>query len=122
MRTNTERRAAGLPALTRNVNLMVAAQIQASQMANRNLMAHEIPGAQYPTLRSRLDAVSYPMRAAGENVAVGYEGGAQVVSGWMRSAGHRATILSTDYTELGTSVAVAGNGKLYYAQVFGRPR
>ena len=87
--------------MTRNMNLMVAAQIQASQMASRNVMAHEIPGAQYPTLRSRLDAVSYPMQAAGENIAVGYGGGAQVVTGWMRSSGHRANILSTC---LGTSV------------------
>jgi uncharacterized protein YkwD len=121
-RTNAERRAAGLPALRRNVNLMVAAQIQASQMANRNVMAHEIPDAQYPTLRSRLDAVSYPTEAAGENIAAGYEGGAQAVSGWMRSPGHRANILSRSYTELGTSVAVSRKGKVFYAQVFGRPR
>lgn len=121
-RTNAERRAAGLPELKRNVNLMVAAQIQASQMANRNLMAHEIPGAPYPTLRSRLAAVSYPLQAAGENIAAGYDDGAQAVSGWMRSSGHRANILSNVYTELGASVARSRSGKPYYAQVFGRPR
>jgi uncharacterized protein YkwD len=120
--TNAARRAAALPALGRSMNLMSAAQMQADQMAQANTMAHDIPSAAYPTLQSRMDAVSYPYRAVGENVAEGYQGGAGVVQGWMRSPGHRANILSAEYTELGTGAARARNGRAYYAQVFGRPR
>jgi uncharacterized protein YkwD len=40
----------------------------------------------------------------------------------MGSSGHRANILSTRYTEMGTGVATARDGTQYWAQVFGRPR
>jgi uncharacterized protein YkwD len=121
LRTNAARRAAGLYALTRSVNLMSAAQLQADQMAKTGTLAHEIPGAAYPTLKSRLAAASYEMRAAGENIAEGQRDAAEAVSTWMGSPGHRANILSNDYTEIGTGVALARNGRLYWTQVFGRP-
>jgi uncharacterized protein YkwD len=121
LRTNAARRAGGLPALERSINLMSAAQIQADQMAKAGTMAHELPGAAYPTLKSRLGAVSYDMRAAGENIAEGQRSAAEALDTWMHSAGHRANILSSDYTELGTGVALGRNGNLYWVQVFGRP-
>ena len=46
---------------------------------------------------------------------------AEVVSSWMRSPGHRDNILSSEFTEIGTGVALGRNGRLYWAQVFGRP-
>lgn len=121
IRTNAARHAAGLYGLTRSVNLMTAAQLQAEQMAKTGTMAHDIPAAEYPTLKSRLAASSYEMRAAGENIAEGQRDAAEVVSTWMGSAGHRANILSSNYTEIGTGVALGRNGRLYWAQVFGRP-
>jgi uncharacterized protein YkwD len=121
-RTNAERRGQGLPALTKSVNLMRAAQIQADQMASRNQLDHDLPGAAYPTLTSRLAAVSYNMAAAGENIGEGYTSPADATAGWMGSSGHRANILSSKYTEIGTAVAVAKNGTRYWVQVFARPR
>ena len=121
-RTNAERKALGLPQLARNTALMNAAQLQADQMAALTRMAHELPGAAYPNLDSRLDAVGYRMRASGENVAEGYPTAAAVVAGWMTSPGHRANIVSTHYTEMGGGVATGKNGRRYYAQVFGAPR
>lgn len=120
-RTNDARRSAGLPPFLRSASLMNAAQLQADQMARTGVLAHDVPGTAYPTLKSRLDAVKYPMSAAGENIAEGYRGASEVVTGWMSSAGHRANILSATYTELGTGVARARDGKTYYVQVFGRP-
>lgn len=122
VRTNTERKALGLPALARNLALMNAAQLQANQMAAFNRMAHDLPGAAYPSLDARLDAVGYRMRASGENVAEGYPSGAAVVAGWMTSPGHRANIVSTHFTEIGAGMATAKSGRRYYAQVFGAPR
>jgi uncharacterized protein YkwD len=120
-RTNAARRAAGLPGLSRSVNLMQAAQLQADQMVKAGRMDHDLPGQPYPTLKSRLEAVQYDVRAAGENIAEGQRSAAEALSTWMDSPGHRANILSRDYTELGTGVAAARNGRLYFVQVFGRP-
>ena len=122
IRTNAERKALGLPQLARNAALMNAAQLQADQMAALTRMAHELPGAAYPNLDSRLDAVGYRTRASGENVAEGYPTAAAVVAGWMTSPGHRSNIVSTHYTEMGGGVATGKNGRRYYAQVFGAPR
>ncbi len=120
-RTNASRRAAGLPGLTKSVNLMQAAQLQADQMVKAGRMEHELPGQPYPTLKSRLAAVQYDVRAAGENIAEGQRGAAEALATWMDSPAHRANILSKDYTEVGTGVAAARNGRLYFVQVFGRP-
>lgn len=120
-RTNLARRAAGLPALARSANLMSAAQLQADQMVRAGVMAHELAGAPYPNLKTRLAAVQYDVRAAGENIAEGQHNAAEAVAAWMDSAGHRANMLSKDYTEVGTGVAAARNGRLYFVQVFGRP-
>jgi uncharacterized protein YkwD len=121
-RTNAERKALGVPALARSAALMNAAQLQANQMAALNTMAHQLPGAAYPSLDSRLDAVRYRARAAGENVAEGHPSAAAVVAGWMSSPGHRSNIVSTQFIEMGAGAATAKNGRRFYAQVFGAPR
>lgn len=122
VRTNAERKKLGLSELSRSAALMNAAQLQANQMAALNKMAHELPGAAYPSLGSRLDAVGYRSRASGENVAEGYPSSAAVVAGWMTSPGHRSNIVSTHYTQMGGGVATAKNGRKFYAQVFASPR
>jgi uncharacterized protein YkwD len=120
-RTNMARRNAGLTGLLRSVNLMAAAQIQADQMVKAGRMAHELAGQDYPTLKARFGAVQYQARAAGENIAEGQRAPLDVVAAWMDSSKHRANILSRDYTELGTGVATARNGRLYFVAVFARP-
>ena len=40
----------------------------------------------------------------------------------MGSAGHRANILSANYTEMGAAMSLGPNGAIYWVQVFGRPR
>ncbi len=122
MRTNAERTKVRLPALARSELLMRAAQLHANQMAALNRMAHELPGAAYPTMDARLAAVGYRRSAAGENVAEGYPSSAAVVAGWMKSSGHRENIVDTQFTEMGAGVAPGRNGRLFYVQVFARPR
>ena len=121
-RTNVERLKRGLPELPPNASLMRAALIHATQMAAQRKMAHDLPGTQYPTMATRLAAVGYRMMASGENVAEGYPTPSAVVAGWMTSAAHRDNITSTRFTEMGAAVATGSNGRLYYAQVFARPR
>jgi uncharacterized protein YkwD len=121
-RTNAERLKRGLPELARNASLVRAAQIQATQMASLRKMAHDLPGAEYPSMSSRLAAVGYKMAASGENVADGHPTPTAVVAGWMTSQAHRDNMLSTRFTEMGAAVAMADNGRPYWVQVFGRPR
>lgn len=121
-RTNAERTKRGLAALAQNANLMRAAQIHATQMAGQRTMAHDLPGADYPTLSARLGAVGYRMRASAENVAEGHPTAAAVVGAWMTSPGHRDNIVSPHFTEMGAAFADGSNGRRYYVQVFARPR
>jgi uncharacterized protein YkwD len=120
--TNDERAAAGIPELRVSAGLMDAARIHAGQMAAARQMAHTLPDAPHPTLQDRLTSVGYVWQSAGENIAAGYSGAAQAVDGWMHSSRHRANILGTSYTEIGTSHATDTSGASYYVQVFGRPR
>jgi uncharacterized protein YkwD len=121
-RTNAQRRALGLDELRRSSLLMQAAQLHAEQMASARRMAHDLPGMTYPTLRDRLDAVKYPWRAIGENVAEGYSDPATAVTGWMKSTAHRENMTSSRFTEMGAGSAVGTNGRRYWVQVFAAPR
>ena len=55
--------------------------------------------------------------SAAENVAMGYRTAAAVVSGWLSSAGHRATIEGSA-TPTGLSAVQSGAGTWYYTQIF----
>jgi uncharacterized protein YkwD len=120
--TTRERRQSGLAALDDDADLSRAAQIHADQMASAGRLAHELPGARYPRLQDRLDAVDYEWQAIGENVAFGQRDAAAVVAEWMRSSGHRGNILNPGFTEIGVGYATDGTGRPYYVQVFARPR
>ena len=120
--TNRERTRASLTPLRRNPELTRAAQIHAEQMAAAGKLAHDLPGARFPSLASRLKVVGYAYRNVGENVAEGYTSGAALMAGWMTSAPHRANILSARYTETGVGMARSRTGRTYHAQVFARPR
>ena len=121
MRTNAERTRLKLATFHRSAELMKAAQLQADQMAAARVMAHEIPGAAFPTTASRLQAAGYRAGAFGENVAEGYPDPATVVAGWMKSPGHRENIVSDHYAEMGGGVATGSNNRRYWVQVFARP-
>jgi uncharacterized protein YkwD len=119
--TNAERANAGLAILRAEGRLMHAAQLHADQMVAAGVMAHELPGAPYPTPRDRLEAAGYAWRLFGENIAFGQRTPAEAIGAWMASPGHRANMLNAGFTELGTGYAVDAAGRAYYVQVFGRP-
>jgi hypothetical protein len=62
----------------------------------------------------------------GENIAAGQTTPEQVVQGWINSPGHRANMLSNNYTEIGIGYEFLANdtGSVnynhYWAQVFGK--
>ena len=56
----------------------------------------------------------------GENVARGQRDAADVMDGWMNSAGHRANILNCSFKAIGVGVIRGVDGTLVWGQVFGR--
>jgi uncharacterized protein YkwD len=96
------------------------AQIQATNMAHFQKMAHVISDARLPTLADRAHAVGYIYGLVAENVALGYPTAEAAVDGWMNSRGHRENILSHGVVETGIAVRRSKDGGLYYCQVFGR--
>jgi uncharacterized protein YkwD len=116
---NVERARNRLDTLVFNAALDKAAKIQATEMAAERKMAHELPGAAYPTLKDRAAHVGYGYRRIAENIAYGYPNARAVVDGWIKSPAHRANILYKGVVETGVGVARASTGELYYAQLFG---
>ncbi len=106
---NSERAARGIPALTWRADLAETAAQWASRMAATGTLAHN------PSLGTQIVAWS----GLAENV--GYAGDVNALhNAWMASAGHRANLLNTSYSEIGVGVAVA-NGRVWGVEVFRRP-
>ncbi|MEU4165298.1 CAP domain-containing protein [Streptomyces sp. NPDC026665] len=115
--TNAERASAGLPPLTADVKLTVAAQAHSADMVARDFYAHTSPEGGRPW--DRAAAAGSAHRAIGENIACGQRSPAEVVQGWMDSPGHRANILKRDFTHLGIGLAGGGRAGTYWTQLFG---
>ena len=125
---NADRAAHGLTPLQFDQGLRAFAQWRSEDMAEADYFSHDIgnvPGRQiFDVLRS--GGVTY--RAAGENLARVYRGpggtadagdtAAQAELALMASPTHRANILYPDYTHLGVGVAIAGDGRVLYTQLF----
>lgn len=57
-------------------------------------------------------------RGCGENIASGQKSPAQVMNDWMHSSGHRANILTEDYTYIGVGVCRNSKGSYEWVQLF----
>ena len=116
-RVNSERAAAGLPGLSYNTTMEKYARIKSADMGEKGYFSHEDPQGKLITDTMKADGVSY--NSWGENIAYiqgkrGNEGLAtEFMNNWMNSSGHRANILSTNFTSIGVGVYKIGN--TYYA-------
>lgn len=118
---NAIRTAAGLYAYTNNSLLAAAAQGHADWLANNNKSGHTGQDSSSP--QQRIEAAGYTGRYTGENQAAGHTSVAAVMEGWMNSQGHKANVLDTDYTEMGTGYAYRPDGMYvhYWVVNFGAP-
>jgi len=126
--TNDERRKAGLKPLAADSKLAYAASLHANNMATRsssigngNAHNHFLPGTTTPSVSSRIDYAGFEFRQYAENIAYGYRTAKEVVTGWMNSPPHRASILNASLTHLGVGVAANAKGTMFFAQNFGTP-
>ena len=118
---NQERAKAGLQALTYNTTMEKYARMKSKDMGDNNYFDHYDLSGNLMTAKMKADGVTY--KAWGENIA--YIGGSvdtstlgtQFMTNWMNSPGHRANILSTNYSSIGVGVYKIGN-KYYATQEF----
>lgn len=89
----------GLAPLTISADLSVKARIKSQDMRDNNYFDHNSPTYGSPFALMQSLGITY--RTAGENIAMGYRTAEAVVNAWMNSTGHRANILSTNYTTMG---------------------
>lgn len=116
---NGVRKANGRPPLAYNPKLEAAARSQATLMARKDQLSHDLG----VTLRQRVTAAGYD-GAVGENVAGGQRTLEQAIQGWLNSPKHRETLLSTRFTEFGLAVASVDSGRksrydIYWAFIAG---
>ncbi|MFS0871214.1 CAP domain-containing protein [Paenibacillus xylanilyticus] len=108
---NAERSKAGLSALASDALLDKVALAKAKDMSNNNYFDHQSPTYGSPFDMMKQFGVTYSY--AGENIAKGQKTPQEVVTAWMNSEGHRANILSKNFTHIGVGYY---NG--YWAQEF----
>jgi len=120
---NEQRTRAKLPPLAWHEQVAQAARDHSKNMAERDFFDHHDP--RLGDVDKRLTRFRIPWRACGENIFVlaGYSNPAQVaVQGWMESPGHRANILTAEFTHAGVGVYYRKRDKHYYlTQIFIRP-
>ena len=105
--TNKAREAAAETNLTIDPLLTTAAQAKADDMASRNYWAHNTPDGKAPW--TFITAAGYSYELAGENLAYGFNGADEAVTGWINSQEHRDNILNAGYQNVGFGVAHASN-------------
>ncbi|WP_458462951.1 CAP domain-containing protein [Paenibacillus sp.] len=108
---NAERAKAGLNALASDALLDKVAVAKVKDMSNNNYFDHQSPTYGSPFDMMKQFGVTYSY--AGENIAKGQKTPQEVVTAWMNSEGHRANILSKNFTHIGVGYY---NG--YWAQEF----
>lgn len=111
--TNSARSQNSYAALVEDGALSEAAAVRAREIARS--FSHTRPsGASFSSALSE-SGVSY--LRAGENIASGQKSASEVVNAWMNSPGHRANILNSSYSRIG-SASVNIDGTLYWVQLF----
>ena len=100
--TNQARVSNGLAPLSLNAQLNSSAQMKANDMTANNYWAHVSPSGIQPWYWFAQAGYSYS--AAGENLAYGFNTGAEVNAAWMNSASHRENVLG-DYVDVGFGIA-----------------
>lgn len=108
---NEERQAAGVAPLRTNPLLISAANAHVTDMVGRRFFEHDTPEGVNPF--ERMKRAGYLREnvawSAGENIGWGtgrLSTPRSLMDAWMRSYGHRITLLASDFSELGVGIAL----------------
>ena len=111
---NSERAGKGLDPLSHNETLCALAMQRAAELAFR--FSHNRPSG--PRCDSIFEGAYEGWTTWGENVAAGQSNAAEAMDSWMGSDGHRANILTADFTQIGVG-CFESNGIRTWVQMFG---
>lgn len=103
---NRYRLESGLSPLQADERLDAAAEDRIIDMEMVGYWGHHCPEGHSPFVW--LSDHDYRYGTAGENLAAGYETTSVLVQSWMESPGHRANILSPDYSDIGVAMIDGG--------------
>jgi uncharacterized protein YkwD len=120
---NAERARRNLKPLKFSPRLSVVARGHSYDMAIRHYRDHRSPEGSTPADRVR--GVGIESRAVAENIYIDdyrkLDGLAErALTGWVKSAEHRANLLSPDFTETGIGIARSSDGLTYVTEDFVR--
>ena len=115
---NIERANAGVAPLVLDEALCNAANMRAIEMDRTGEFSHTRPGGRECFTVVDYCNIGYMM--CGENIAAGQPTPEEVMNSWLGSAGHKANILSPEYTKMGLGYSTGGGGAYghYWAQEF----
>lgn len=120
--TNDARVKAGLPALAVNSKLAQAAKLKGQDMLKNQYFAHISPTGVTPWFW--MQKTGYAYEVAGENLAIDFLDGEDVVTAWLNSPTHKANLLHEEYTQTGIAV-VSGEFQqgtsIIVVHMFGKP-
>ncbi len=112
---NAERAKAGLQPFILDSSLSQAAEAKSQDMIDQQYFAHESPTYGSPFEMMTRFGISY--RSAGENIACN-QTVAAAHEALMNSSGHRANILSAQYTHIGIGIVSGGQCGKMFTQMF----
>ncbi len=119
--TNIERKKAGAAEVKAQAQLTQAAQTHSIDMACNQIFSHT--GSDGSTPFQRIFRFGYVYASAAENIAAGYATPADVIKGWMASAGHKANMLNKNFTEIGIGYVFIDEGYFHYwTMVLAKPK
>ena len=116
---NVERQKNGLSPLVLDADLSKVARAKSQDMSTNRYFSHTSPTYGSPFEMMKKFGIKYS--SAGENIAMGQPTAEAVVKAWMNSDGHRANILSKNFTKIGVGYFKGSNGSPYWTQMFIRP-
>ncbi len=117
---NAERASHGLGPVRMSNVLMQVARAHSQDMIDRDFFDHTNPDGWGPG--DRLDNAGYNWMTYGENIGGGYTSAELMSNGWMNSSGHRAIMLTPEFTEIGIGYVAGGFYGHYWTALFATPR
>ncbi len=117
---NAERASHGLGPVRMSNALTQVARAHSQDMIDRDFFDHVNPDGWGP--RERLDNAGYNWMTYGENIGGGYSSAELMSNGWMNSSGHRAIMLTPEFTEIGVAYVAGGFYGHYWTALFATPQ
>lgn len=115
--TNEERLRNGRAPLALDVELSKVARLKSKDMHDNRYFSHDSP--KYGSPFEMMSQFGISFGYAGENIAAGYQGAADVTNGWINSPGHHQNMINENFERIGIGFYDGHQEYVrYYTQLF----